>query len=51
MPNGLSLNRPCQKGVSSRVRYGELHDQQDAWEANAFVNPDEDFLPVSDARR
>ena len=32
-------------------RYRVLHDRQYAWEANAFVNPGEDYLPASDARR
>lgn len=26
-------------------RYRELHDRQYAWEANAFVNPGEDYVP------
>ncbi len=32
-------------------RYRVLHDRQYAWEANAFVNPGEDYLPAPDARR
>jgi ABC-type multidrug transport system fused ATPase/permease subunit len=27
-------------------RYRELHDRQNAWEGNAFVNPGEDYLPT-----
>jgi ABC-type multidrug transport system fused ATPase/permease subunit len=29
-------------------RYRELHDRQHAWEANAFVNPGEDYLVASE---
>ncbi len=28
-------------------RYRELHDRQNAWEGNAFVNPGEDYLEVA----
>ncbi len=31
-------------------RYRELHDRQNAWEDNAFVNPGEDYLPTGDAK-
>ena len=27
-------------------RYRELHDRQNVWEGNTFVNPDEDYLPT-----
>jgi ABC-type multidrug transport system fused ATPase/permease subunit len=30
-------------------RYRELHDRQNAWEGNAFVNPGEDYLVPEDA--
>jgi len=30
-------------------RYRELHDRQNAWEGNAFVNPGEDYLPSEGA--
>ncbi len=32
--------------IGKNGRYKELHDQQNAWETNIFVNPGEDYLPV-----
>lgn len=32
-------------------RYRELHDRQNAWEDNAFVNPGEDYLVAVEPRR
>jgi ABC-type multidrug transport system fused ATPase/permease subunit len=32
-------------------RYRELHDRQNAWEGNAFVNPGEDYLPTEGAAK
>ncbi len=32
-------------------RYRELHDRQNAWEGNAFVNPGEDYLEGDGVRR
>ena len=31
-------------------RYRELHERQNAWEGNAFVNPGEDYLPAVGTR-
>jgi len=31
-------------------RYRELHDRQNAWEGNAFVNPGEDYLVAEEPR-
>ncbi|MFN2323110.1 MAG: ABC transporter ATP-binding protein [Trueperaceae bacterium] len=32
-------------------RYRELHDRQNAWEGNAFVNPGEDYLETDAVRK
>ena len=37
-----------QELLAKNGRYKELHDQQYAWESNIFVNPGEDYLPVTE---
>ena len=52
----LHEGRVVERGTHAELyarggRYRELHDRQNAWEGNTFVNPGEDYLISEEAKR